>query len=91
MLADASCFIEYADAVLYVVRQDWADGRKIMNAVEELPEHGEKIIGCVLNRVGTGFANYGAYGYGHYRRYNQYKSRYYGSHYRFKEEPDDRV
>lgn len=91
MLADASYYTEYADAVLYVVRQDWADGRKILNAVEELPDHGEKIIGCVLNRVRTGFVNYGAYGYGHYRRYNQYRSRYYGSHYRFKEEPDDRT
>lgn len=79
MLADASYYVEYTDAVLYVVRQDWLDKRKIIHAIEDLPEHGEKIIGSVLNRIQTGVFNYGGYGYGHYRHYDKYKSRYYKS------------
>lgn len=77
MMADASCYIEHADAVLYVVRQDWLNKGKIIHAIEELPEHGEKIIGSVLNRIQTGMINYGGYGYGHYKHYDRYRSRYY--------------
>lgn len=74
MMADASYYSEYADGILYVVRQDWTDGRKVLYAVEDLPDQGAKIIGCVLNRVRTGMIRYGGYGYGHYRykRYNKY-------------------
>lgn len=79
MLADANYYIEYADAVLYVVRHDWMNKRKIIYAIEDLPEHGEKIIGSVLNRIQTGMISYDAYGYGHYRYYNKYRSRYYKS------------
>lgn len=80
MLADASYYAECADAVLYVVRQDWLNQWKIIYAIEELPDHGEKIIGSVLNRIQTGMLNYyGGYGYGHYRHYDKYKSRYYKS------------
>lgn len=77
ILADTNYFAEYADAILYVIRQDWLDKRKIVRAVEELPEHGEKIIGCVLNRIQMGMINYGSYGYGHYGRYNKYKNHKY--------------
>ena len=81
MLADAGGYCEYADSVLMVVRQDWTNKNKVMDAVLDLPGRGDKLIGCVLNRVKTGFAYYGygyhAYGYG-YGKYGRYKGRYYG-------------
>ncbi len=81
MMADAGHYYEYADAVLLIIRQDWTDGNRVMDAVSDLPEGGCKLIGCVLNMVKTGLAGYG-YGYGHYGygRYNHYKGRDYGSY-----------
>ena len=81
MLADAAYYYQYADAVLYVVRQDWTDMNKMRNAVAELPEQGAKMIGCVMNQVKTGPMSYGGnYGYGRYsyKRYHRYKGNYYG-------------
>lgn len=78
MLADAGAYCEYADAVLMVVRQDWIGKSKVMDAVLDLPGHGDKLIGCVLNMAKTGFTGYGygyssyGYGYAKYSHYNQY-------------------
>lgn len=66
MMADASMYWKHVDSVLYVVRQDWAQTNRIVDSIQELPENGEKLAGCVLNRMKTGFASYG---YGHYGRY----------------------
>lgn len=81
MLADAGAYCEYADAVLMVVRQDWIGKSKVMDAVLDLPGHGDKLIGCVLNMAKTGFTGYGygyssyGYGYSKYNGYSQYGER----------------
>ena len=80
ILADAAHFYEYVDDVLMVIRQDWAKQGRILDAVQDFPGQGEKLIGCVMNMVKTGFASYGygysSYGYGyHYGKYNQYKGK----------------
>ena len=79
MLADAGIYYEYADSILMVVRQDWISATKVMDAVLELPGSGDKLIGCVLNMVNTGFAGYGygysAYSYG-YTKYSHNQGQY---------------
>lgn len=80
ILADAAHFYEYADAVLMVIRQDWAKQSRILDAVQDFPGQGEKLLGCTMNMVKTGFASYGygysSYGYGYrYGKYNQYKGK----------------
>ena len=80
ILADAVHYYEYADGVVMVIRQDWANQSKILDAVQEFSGQGEKLIGCVLNMVKTGFASYGygysSYGYGYrYGNYYQYKGK----------------
>lgn len=84
MLADAGAYCEYADSMLMVVKQDWISEAKVMDAILDLPGRGDKLIGCVLNMVKTGFASYGygysAYGYGH-SKYNHYRGRYYSGKY----------
>ena len=59
ILADAAHYYEYVDGVLMVIRQDWANQSRILDAVQEFPGQGEKLIGCVMNMVKTGFASYG--------------------------------
>lgn len=78
ILADAAHYYEYVDGVLMIIRQDWANQSRILDAVLELPGQGEKLIGCVMNRMKSGLASYGygysSYGYGyHYGKYNQDK------------------
>lgn len=78
ILADAAHYYEYADGVLMVIRQDWANQSRILDAVQDFPGQGKKIIGCTMNMVKTGFASYGysSYGYGYrYGKYNQYKGK----------------
>ena len=80
ILADAAHFYEYVDGVLMVIRQDWANQSRILDAVQDFPGQGEKLIGCAMNMVKTGFASYGygysSYGYGYrYGKYNQYKGK----------------
>ena len=84
MLADAGSFYEYVDSVLMVVRQDWVSEHKVLDAVLDLPECGDKLMGCVLNMVKSGFASYGygynSYGYG-YGKSGHYKGGYYSRRY----------
>lgn len=80
ILADAAHYYEYADAVLMVIRQDWAKQSRILDTVQGFPGQGEKLLGCAINMVKTGFASYGygysSYGYGYrYGKYNQYKGK----------------
>lgn len=80
ILADAAHYYDYADGVLMVIRQDWANQSRILDAVQDLPGQGGKVLGCVMNMVKTGFASYGygysSYGYGYrYGKYNQYKGK----------------
>lgn len=80
ILADAVQYYEYVDGVLMVIRQDWAKQNRILDAVQDFPGQGEKLLGCVMNMVKTGFASYGygysSYGYGYrYGKYYQYKGK----------------
>ena len=80
ILADAAHYYEYVDGVLMVIRQDWANQSRILDAVQDFPGQGDKLLGCVMNMVKTGFASYGygysSYGYGYrYGKYNQYKGK----------------
>lgn len=80
ILADAAHYYEYVDGVLMVIRQDWANQSRIMDAVQDFPGQGEKLLGCVMNMVKTGLASYGygysSYGYGYgYGKYYQYKGK----------------
>lgn len=80
ILADAAHYYEYVDGVLMVIRQDWANQSRILDAVQDFPGQGEKLLGCVMNMVKTGFASYGygysSYGYGYsYGKYYQYKGK----------------
>lgn len=80
ILADAAHYYDYVDGVLMVIRQDWANQSRILDAVLDFPGQGEKLIGCTMNMVKTGFASYGygysSYGYGYrYGKYNQYKGK----------------
>lgn len=77
IMADTAHYWDYADGVLYVVKQDQVNRSQILNAVSELPENGAKLIGCVLNGVQGGLVGYG-YGYGY--GYGGYGSKKYGSH-----------
>lgn len=78
ILADAGYYYDYVDGVLLVLRQDWVKASSVMDAVQGLPGQGEKLIGCVMNMVKTGFTSYGygysSYGYGYsYDKYTHYK------------------
>ena len=80
ILADAAHYYGYVDGVLMVIRQDWANQNRILDAVLDFPGQGEKLIGCTMNMVKTGFASYGygysSYGYGYsYGKYNQYQGK----------------
>lgn len=78
---DALIIKDYADAVLFVVRQDYAPKSKIMETISVLEAEQANIIGYVFNGVtgvfGTyGYGKYGSYSrygrYGHYSRYGYY-------------------
>lgn len=74
ILADAAHYYEYVDGVLMVIRQDWANQSRILDAVQDFPGQGEKLLGCVMNMAKTGFASYGYSSYG-YGKYYQYKGK----------------
>lgn len=67
----------FADAVLYVVRCDFAKRSQVLDSMQALDNQHIKISGCVLNGVegssashgygyGYGKYGYGKYGYGRY-------------------------
>ena len=78
-LADVTVLQQYADAILYVVRQDYAPVSRILSAVEDLCEQSEKLIGYVLNYTAETASGYGKYGYGSYS-YGKYGNGYYGKY-----------
>lgn len=80
VVADAAVYAKFSDAVIYVVRQDYARYNDIINGVELLSDTKVKIMGCVLNDAVAGFSknysysyanNYG-YGYGYGYGYDGY-------------------
>lgn len=68
MMADASVVAAYMDAVLYVIRQDYAEVKYMTEGIALLSDSDTRVIGCVLNcaEAGIGGYGYGKYGYGKY-------------------------
>lgn len=69
ILSDAMNIAGYADAAVFVVRQDYARVNDIMEGVQNLNEAQIPICGCVLNSAEVGITGYGysqGYGYGRY-------------------------
>ena len=78
-LADVTVLQQYADAIVYVVRQDYAPVPRILDAVEDLCEQNDKLVGYVLNYTAETASGYGKYGYGTYS-YGKYGNGYYGKY-----------
>lgn len=49
VVTDAAILAHFADGVLFVVRQNYADRKVVKNAVKNLEASGVKILGAVLN------------------------------------------
>ncbi len=57
---------DYCDALLYVVKYDYAYKSKVIDSLSVLKEAGADIIGYVFNGVSVTSDHYGKYGYGKY-------------------------
>lgn len=73
ILSDAATIAKYADATLYIVRQDLASTAQILNSIQALSANDVELIGCVLNQTQAGTTRYGygskyhsGYGYKYY-------------------------
>ncbi len=74
MFEDASLMAEYADGILYVIRHDFVQKRRILDSLAGLEESGCPILGYAFNGVPLhkgkyGYYGYGRYGYGYYGKY----------------------
>jgi len=78
-LSDVIVLERYADALLYVVRQDYAPIHRVADAVESLCSSESKLLGYVLNGTAKTAGGYGKYGYGAYS-YGKYGNGYYGKY-----------
>lgn len=86
-LGDAATIAKYADATLYVVRQDLANSAQIVDSIQALSTNDINLIGCVLNHTQAGTTRYGygskyAGNYGYAYGY-KYSTSYYGSRNRY--------
>ena len=77
ILSDAATIAKYADATLYVVRQDMASTAQIVNSIQTLSSNDANLIGCALNRTQAGTTRYGygskynaGYGYSYGYKYS---------------------
>ena len=75
ILSDAASLAKYADAGIFVVRQDYAPVERIREGVDLLADSGLEIAGCMLNYAQAGISDY-AYGYGYGYGSGRYGSRY---------------
>lgn len=88
ILSDAATLAKYADATLYVVRQDLANTAQVQDSVQGLASYGVNLVGCVLNRTLAGTTRYGYsskykanYGYTYGYKYSSSYGRKYRNHY----------
>lgn len=69
MMDDALIIGELCDSAIVVVKQDYASGYDILEAVEELNEHVHDVLGVVINQAKRSFfdeeTNRYGYGYGY--------------------------
>ncbi len=80
ILSDAATTAKYADATLYIVRQDLANSAQILDSIQSLAANNINLIGCVLNHTQAGTTRYGygskyGAGYGY-----KYSGSYYSSY-----------
>lgn len=76
---------DQCDAVVYVVRQDEANGAQILSAMETLSYSRTPVTGVVFNGIESGLGSYGSgYGYGKYG-YGKYGYGRYGGGYGYGE------
>ena len=71
---DAEVISEYVDGILFVVRHNFTEKRKILDSLAVLGDTKAKLLGFIYNgdenryfRYGYGKYGYGKYGYGKYR------------------------
>lgn len=89
ILSDAATLSRYADAAVYVVRQDMASTTQIFDSIQTLAASEVRLIGSVLNGTQAGTTRYGygskygygygygpkyGYGYGYGYKYGKYSS-----------------
>ena len=72
---DASMISEYADAGIYLVRQDYVEARYVREGMEMLANSDLKLVGYVLNYVEAGFLKYGYHNYYYGKSYRYYKQK----------------
>lgn len=74
LLPDAAILADYADGILYVVRQDYCRIDRIISGVNMFADKQISISGCILNGTESGSTGYGhGYGYGYGSgRYGEY-------------------
>ena len=77
ILSDSATIAKYADATLYVVRQDLASTTQILNSIQALSASDVDLIGCVLNQTQAGTTRYG---YGS-KYHSGYSYKYYAGSY----------
>ena len=77
ILSDAATLAKYADATLYIVRQDMASTQQIVTSIQTLTTNDINLIGCVLNQTQAGTTRYGygskynaGYGYSYGYKYS---------------------
>ncbi len=75
-LSDAATLAELVDAVLYVVRQDYANQGSIMSSIHSLATNDVRFLGCVLNSTERSTTKYGYGRYGYSSRYGAYYTNY---------------
>lgn len=71
MFEDASILAEQSDGILYVIRYDQVQKRRILDSISGLEDSKAPLLGYVFNGVpvhrgGYGYYGYGRYGYGYY-------------------------
>lgn len=71
LFEDAGIFAEYADAILYVIRHDYVQRRRIVDGISSMEDTGVPVLGYAFNAIpvhhgGYGYYGYGRYGYGYY-------------------------
>lgn len=87
ILSDAATTAKFADATLYIVRQDLANSMQILDSIQNLAANNVNLIGCVLNHTQAGTTRYGygskygaGYGYSYGYKYSGgYYSHSYGN------------
>jgi len=71
MFEDASILAERADGILYIIRYDMVQKRRILDCIQGLEDAKAPLLGYAFNgipvhRGGYGYYGYGRYGYGYY-------------------------